>query len=293
MNTRRIRILIPLAVVALIGVGVWQWQSHQQDQKDRIQITANGTVEADEVEVGSQRSARLAMYRVEEGQPVKKGDVIAMLDTSELKAQLDQARGGVLLASGKLKELLRGTRSEELRHAAAQVEQARASVGGADRSLENARKGYHRRTQLKQALDAASTQRRQAEAALKQAESTLAGAEDAVKTAQQDYDTSVQLRQTRDGAAQALESSRAQSRNAQAKLTELVNGERPEVIAAAEAALGQTEQAMRQARDEAANAASDFQRVDEEHRGNAASDQQLDAARTRSETAKAKLGQAE
>src|SRR5947199_3389385 len=88
------KVLLP--VILLVGAatagGLW-WRNHQLAALAATQIRANGTVEADEVEVASQRPARLARYDAAEGQPVKKGQVIAVLDTSELQAQLAQTQG--------------------------------------------------------------------------------------------------------------------------------------------------------------------------------------------------------
>ena len=45
------------------------------------------------------RASKQAGFLVEEGKPVKQGDVIAELDTSELGAQMEQARGTADAAS--------------------------------------------------------------------------------------------------------------------------------------------------------------------------------------------------
>src|SRR5262245_60166907 len=131
---------IVVVVAALIGGGVW-WRNHQLAALAATQIRANGTIEADEVEVASQRAARLARYDVGEGQPVKKGQVIAVLDTSELGAVLAQTQGAADAAKAGLDDLVRGTRPEEKRRAAAQVAQARAGLDGAKRSMANASLG--------------------------------------------------------------------------------------------------------------------------------------------------------
>src|SRR3569833_1259822 len=87
----RTRLIVGL-VLALAGVGAWLWTNHA-DAGNRDRLTTNGTIEADEVEIGAQRSARLLRFEVEEGQSVRKGQIIATLDTSELKAQVQQAEG--------------------------------------------------------------------------------------------------------------------------------------------------------------------------------------------------------
>ena len=80
----RTRLIVGL-VLALAGVGAWLWTNHA-DAGNRDRLTTNGTIEADEVEIGAQRSARLHRYEEEEGQSVRKGQIIATIETSALKA---------------------------------------------------------------------------------------------------------------------------------------------------------------------------------------------------------------
>jgi multidrug resistance efflux pump len=285
--------LIAAIVVGAVGIGIWQWQARTEAARDSSQITANGTIEADEVAIGAQRAARLVQYRVQESQTVKKGDIIAVLDTSELAAQLEQAKGNVALSLAKLSELERGTRREELDRAAAELLVAKAGTRGAERTVANARKSFTRRTTLKQALDAATTQHNQAQAAVQQAESALAGAEEAVKTAEREQSTSVTLRQARDAAKHSLEGAQAQERNAEARLRELVNGARPEELDAARATLAQAVATLKQMKEDAQNADTELKRTKELFAGNAASDKDLAAAQTRYDTARARVQQAD
>src|SRR5690349_21782644 len=108
------RIAVVVLVVGLAAAGIWFWQRSRTGTQGSDRVTANGTIEPDEVENGAQRAARLAQYRVEEGQPVRRGQVIATLDRSELEAQLAQAQGAERRAAARLAELLRGTRQEKI-----------------------------------------------------------------------------------------------------------------------------------------------------------------------------------
>jgi multidrug resistance efflux pump len=54
-------------------------------------LAASGTVEADEVLVGSEVAARVVTLRVDEGRTVSAGDALARLDDSLLQLQLSQA----------------------------------------------------------------------------------------------------------------------------------------------------------------------------------------------------------
>ena len=72
-----------------------------QVQKGNIaaQVTANGTLSArGTVQVGAQVSGRVVETLVDFNDPVKKGQIIAKLDESVLKAQIDQAQAAYDLA---------------------------------------------------------------------------------------------------------------------------------------------------------------------------------------------------
>jgi HlyD family secretion protein len=284
---------IALAVAVILIIAVRWSLTQQAAARNATQVSGNGTMEADEAEIGAQRAARLVKFHVAEGQEVKRGQIIAELDTSELQAQLLQAQGSAEAAQARVEELLRGTRSEQLRRAEGQVAQARANVVGERRSLANAEKGYGRRTQLRQSLDAAEAQRDVAQAALRAAQAALAGAETGRHTAREEFGTTVQLRQARDAAEQQLKTAKASHRAASSQLQLLLSGARSEQILASEAQVGQTTAALAVARKDHANAASDLSRAHELHRGKALSDQLLEAAQVRADTAQARVVQAE
>src|SRR5436305_6219521 len=87
-------------------------------------LAGNGTVEATEIDVGAQRPARLLRILVKEGDRVKKGQLLGVLNPGELEAQAQQARGAVGAARAQLTEAERGARVE-------QVEAARGTLAAA------------------------------------------------------------------------------------------------------------------------------------------------------------------
>src|SRR5256885_6519938 len=108
-----------VAVLALAGYYFWGNQSTAPEYLTakvergnlRNTVTATGTLQAvTTVQVGSQASGTLSALYVDFNSIVKKGQVIAQLDPSVSKAQVDQARAN-------------------LQQAQASVTQARASVG--------------------------------------------------------------------------------------------------------------------------------------------------------------------
>lgn len=100
-------------------------------------IEATGTIAPfKDIEVFSPASnLQVERVLVEEGDYVRKGQLMAVLDNSQLQAQLTQARGSVLQAEARLAELRNGSRSEELARAAEAVRSANARVVRAQSDL--------------------------------------------------------------------------------------------------------------------------------------------------------------
>ena len=100
-------------------------------------MVANGTIEATEVELSSKLPGRLAQLLVKEGDQVQAGQVIARLDTSEVEAEVAQARAALARAEAQFKELLAGSRLQE-------IEEARANLQQAEDNLKLARDDWNR-----------------------------------------------------------------------------------------------------------------------------------------------------
>lgn len=92
MNKRVIIIPILLAVIGCVYV----WYAYMGDtDADNGKIEGSGTIEAIELNIGSQTAGEIRMIKVTEGQDINKDDTIAILDESILKDQLLSAEAGV------------------------------------------------------------------------------------------------------------------------------------------------------------------------------------------------------
>ena len=87
-------------------------------------LVANGTIEATEVEVSSKLPGRIAQLLVKEGDTVQANQIIARLDASEIEAEVAQHQAAWARAEAQLKELLAGSRVEEIEEARANLQQA-------------------------------------------------------------------------------------------------------------------------------------------------------------------------
>ncbi|MDH4044345.1 MAG: HlyD family efflux transporter periplasmic adaptor subunit [Gemmatimonadota bacterium] len=104
-------------------------------------IVASGTVEITEANLGFQRPGRIERVEVEEGDIVADGQVIAMLDQSELLAERTVMESQRAAAIARLSELEAGSRSED-------VAQAREALRAATERAANARREADRAARL-------------------------------------------------------------------------------------------------------------------------------------------------
>lgn len=267
---RRILILVAAGVAAVV---LWLTLGRGTRAAEN-ELAGNGTVEATEIEVGAQRQARLIRILGAEGDRVKRGQLLALLDPGELQAQVEQAWGAVGAARAQLLEAVHGSRTEQVDASRGTLEATRANTAGARRSLDTAQRAYRDRTPLRQSRDTAATGVETAGAALAQAEAALGGARRSLATTEESYGKSLELRQARDQARQAAEAAAAGAE-------------------AASAQVGASEAALAAAQSDTDMARGDLKRTQAEAAGGASTPQQLDAARNRADTAAARLRQAQ
>lgn len=92
-------------------------------------ISAEGKLEARpgaEMDVGTEMTARIERFLVNEGDHVDKGQVIAVLDAKELTARLHQAEAELAVAQARRDEVAAGARDEEIKQAQAVLQRAQS-----------------------------------------------------------------------------------------------------------------------------------------------------------------------
>ena len=175
-------------------------------------VVAPGRVEplSEEIKIGSQLDGKLAEVSVEEGQTVRRGQVIAVLVNGDYRARLELAEATVAEKEAALERLNNGSRREERNESAAEVREAEAV-------LENARAERERRAKLLDAKVIARAEFETADRELKVAEARLAAARERNELV--DNQTRVE---DRDRAAAELAEARAQVSEARALLDKTV-----------------------------------------------------------------------
>lgn len=94
-----------------------------------LRITASGkVVPVQSVNLSPKTSGQLAELRVEQGDRVKQGQIIARMDSADIQAQLLQARASLAQAQAQLDQARAGSRLEEIGQARARLAQAEAQL---------------------------------------------------------------------------------------------------------------------------------------------------------------------
>ena len=148
------RKVIPVVILVVVAAAAYWYFSRRQHQTEGA-IEASGTVEATEAVLGFATGGRITEVRVREGDRVTAGQVLARLDTLETTARLLQARAQVDAAKASLLEMERGTRIEELEQARAELESAERTLSDADTELQRTKRLAASKVVAQQQLDRA------------------------------------------------------------------------------------------------------------------------------------------
>ena len=116
--TKTIRIL-PVIGLLFLQISLITCQKKKEDASE---IEATGIIEAVKTEIKAQAQGEVKQILVQEGQKVKKGDVLCRLDEEKLRIQLSQVKAGQDAAQAKLKLAKMGTKKEMIAVAKNQVE---------------------------------------------------------------------------------------------------------------------------------------------------------------------------
>jgi HlyD family secretion protein len=155
-------VIIVLALAGLAVVAGLVWQKNHSAEVDG-QIVLYGNVDLRQVLLAFNNNERIAEVLVQEGDRLKKGQLVARLDTSRLEPQSAQARAQVAAQQQVVDRLHAGSRPEEIAEARAnvaaqqqvvdrlhtgsrpeEIAQARANVAAAQADVVNQRAQYRR-----------------------------------------------------------------------------------------------------------------------------------------------------
>jgi HlyD family secretion protein len=161
-------LLLPaILLLGSIGAGYWWWLYPRDSLPPGITFS-NGRLEADEIDIDTKFAGRIAKLLADEGDMVKPGQVVALMDTQDLQATLQKDAALVLQARRTLEE------------AQANLAQQKTQVLLARQELDRARflvpKGFETKQvldQRQQQLDGAIAAQTAASAKIGEAEAAL------------------------------------------------------------------------------------------------------------------------
>lgn len=246
----RKRVVVAVLIIATVAAGVWFQRSRSTAQPATetmrtarvargtltASVTASGTLRPyAQVEVRSRATGTVIDIRVQEGDNVTKGQLLAAIDDSDARAGYETALAQLAASQAKInqaRQQLNATRAQDV----ARVAQA-----------EDALRTAHARSALVMAGSRPE--------GIEQAKATLTQAQLAADLAQRNLERTRDLhsqglvaRQNIDQAQNQHEVALAQVRSAQARLNEVQAGSTPQDIAVVQAQVREAESALASAR---------------------------------------------
>jgi HlyD family secretion protein len=168
------RVLTVVLIVILIAAGSLLFVRFLQRRSPASELVLYGNIDIRQVELAFNGNERIASVIPQEGDWVKKGQLLATLDTLRLSHESVKAEAQVKAQKEVLAALVAGTRPED-------IEKARADAEAAEAQQKNAERLYRRKIILaekevipRQELDDAKTAADAALARLKAAQAALA-----------------------------------------------------------------------------------------------------------------------
>ena len=124
---RRGALLLVVAALGAAGLGGAYWWNHRAPPLPPGIAWGNGRLEADPIDVATKFAGRIVEMRVEEGDRVRAGQTVAVMDTRSFQQSLEKAEAGVQLQEKAITE------------AEAVLEQIRSQVQLAEQQMERTR----------------------------------------------------------------------------------------------------------------------------------------------------------
>jgi HlyD family secretion protein len=140
--------MIAFAILLVLAVGI-SYLSFSNNKNSSLKVfevkrgdvvqkvSETGQIEkGDKIELSFKEAGKIERIYFKEGEKVKKGALLAKLDTQELAIQLESAKADRELAQAKLEKLLKGATEEEIALGEAEVKAAQVNLESAKESLD-------------------------------------------------------------------------------------------------------------------------------------------------------------
>lgn len=187
--------------------------------KDLVLI---GTVDSNQVIVSAQVEGRIQKLLVDEGTPVKSGDLIAVLDPSELQTQEAAAAANISSLQSRVAEMQHtelstsGSTSSDVANARAKIASAKAQLLQAKAALDRTASDSRRMIELAKAGVQSEQDQVQAETNLQAAQATVQAQQELVNAAEADLNSAIARTNQANAAKSTVQSTEADLKNAMA-----------------------------------------------------------------------------
>jgi HlyD family secretion protein len=149
-----------VCMILLFGIGCTLFGNHKEKY-----LTLNGTIEVDDILVGSKIGGRVTEVLVQEGEVVKKGDVLARIDDAELLTKkeqdisiINQEKENVSQHAAYLELVQSGNRTQEIQRSKADVDAIKVKLDLAVKDAGRYEKLYKEGAVSQQTRDSAVNQ---------------------------------------------------------------------------------------------------------------------------------------
>lgn len=171
MKTNFKKIIILLLLTALAGGGFYSYKIKEQVPKNLLLLYGN--VDIRQVQLAFQENGRLEKLYVQEGDRVKKGDLLAEIDAVRYTANLNKARADLAAQQQVVKRMKAGSRPQEIARAGADVRAWKARFKDAGITLHRLQRLVKKQATSQQKVDDAATAYQAAKEGLEAARQAL------------------------------------------------------------------------------------------------------------------------
>ena len=153
-------------ICAVLMAGGCSFGNHKPD--------GSGTIECTQVQVAPQVGGRIATLPPQEGAALKKGDLVAQLDTADYELKVVAAKATLDLELAQLDLMRAGSRDEDIQRAKAQTDEAQAAATVAAADMMRIRAVFEKGSATRKQMDDATAGRDRTAAVLAAAQQNLA-----------------------------------------------------------------------------------------------------------------------
>ncbi len=135
-----LRVFIVLVVIGGAAGGYWYWRNLQTTTDNEL-LVVFGNIDVRQVELAINDNERIAEVLVEEGDRIKKGQLLAKLELERFELAVARAKAQIETQKQVVARLEAGSRKEE-------IAKARADLRAAQATLRDAERTYNRKMKL-------------------------------------------------------------------------------------------------------------------------------------------------